>query len=351
MEAASRTRPRQRDEAQQMSDRPHRRRNLLTGEWVLVSPHRMQRPWQGERTPAAPAAQPRHDPACHLCPGNARADGSPNPDYSGAWSFPNDFPALLPEQAGRPAASELFQAEPAAGEARVVCYSPDHSLSLASMDDAGRLAVVEEWCALSHELGARWRHVQLFENRGAMMGASSPHPHGQVWASDFVPDRVEREDARQRRWLAERGRALLGEVAEAELAEGARLVAQNEHWLAVVPHWAAWPFETLILARGDVRRLEELSPLARGALASLLGAVLGACDRLFDTPFPYSMGWHGAPHALGGDSAHWRLHAHVFPPLLRSAEVHKHMVGFELLAETQRDLTPESAAARLRGAM
>lgn len=331
-----------------MTEQPHRRRNLLTGEWVLVSPHRMQRPWQGERAPVPAVSQPRHDPRCHLCPGNARAGGARNPDYQGAWTFANDFPALLPERTAPPARSPLFQAEPAAGEARVVCYSPDHSLSLASMDDPARLAVVEEWCALSQQLGARWRHVQLFENRGAMMGASSPHPHGQVWASDFVPDRVEREDRRQRAWLEERGRVLLDEVAEAELGEGVRVVAANEQWVAVVPYWAAWPFETLIISRAEARRLEELSRLAREALAVLLGKLLGACDRLFDAPFPYSMGWHGAPHGQGGDSAHWRLHAHVFPPLLRSAEVRKHMVGFELLAETQRDLTPETAAARLQ---
>jgi UDPglucose--hexose-1-phosphate uridylyltransferase len=329
-------------------DQPHRRHNLLSGEWVLVSPHRMQRPWQGERASVVRAEQPRHDPGCYLCPGNTRAAGVRNPDYTGAWTFPNDFPALLPEPAALPPASPLFQAEPAAGEARVVCYSPDHSLSLATMDDRARLAVVEEWCALSQELGGRWSHVQLFENRGAMMGASSPHPHGQVWASDFVPDRVQREDDEQRRWWETRDKVLLAEVVEAELTEGERVIAANDHWVALVPYWAAWPFETLIVARDDVRRLEELSHEARQALAQLLGTLLGACDRLFDTPFPYSMGWHGAPHGLGADSAHWRLHAHIYPPLLRSAEVRKHMVGFELLAETQRDLTPESAAHRLR---
>ncbi len=332
-----------------MEDRPHRRFNRLTGEWVLVSPHRMQRPWQGERAGPAPAALPRHDPACYLCPGNVRASGAVNPDYAGPWTFPNDFAALLPDPGPRDGASAgLFACEPAAGEARVVCFSPDHALSLGAMDDPGRRAVVDEWCALSADLGARWAHVQIFENRGAMMGASSPHPHGQVWASDFVPDIVAREDARQRAHHAEHGRVLLDEVVEADLAGGERLVAANPHWLAVVPFWAAWPFETLLIARSGARRLEDLSDGARDALAELLGRLLAGCDRLFDAPFPYSMGWHGAPHALGEDGAHWRLHAHVFPPLLRSAEVRKHMVGFELLAETQRDLTPEAAAERLR---
>lgn len=294
---------------------------------------------------------PRHDRSCYLCPGNRRAGNKVNPDYPAVWTFPNDFPALLPHSDAQTAADPLFRADPVSGEARVICFSPDHSLSLATMDDAGRRAVVDEWCALSAELGAKWQHVQLFENRGAMMGASSPHPHGQVWASDFVPNVVEREEEMQLRHRADMGKPLLAEVADAELAAGERVIAQNDRWLAVVPFWAAWPFEMMIIAHDDVRRLEELDAPAREALAQLLGQVLGACDRLFDTPFPYSMGWHGAPHALGQDCAHWRLHAHIFPPLLRSADVRKHMVGFELLAETQRDLTPEAAAERLREAM
>jgi UDPglucose--hexose-1-phosphate uridylyltransferase len=335
-----------------MTARPHRRRNALTGEWVLVSPHRLTRPWQGERSAVAPPAGPRHDPSCYLCPGNERAGGIVNPAYTGVWTFPNDFPALLAE-GGAPdtEADPLFDSRPAAGEARVICFAPDHSLSLSTMDDAARRLVVDEWCALSAELGARWAHVQLFENRGAMMGASSPHPHGQVWAGDFVPDVVAREDARQRDFFASNGQTLLGDTLAAEERAGQRIVAANDHWLAVVPFWAAWPFETLIIARADVRRLEDLAPDARAGLASLLGTLLAGCDRLFDAPFPYSMGWHGAPHALGEDTAHWRLHAHIFPPLLRSAEVRKHMVGFELLGETQRDLTPEVAADRLRAVL
>lgn len=331
-----------------MTGAPHRRYNRLAGEWVLVSPHRLQRPWQGEQTAAEATQQLRHDPSCYLCPGNSRSGGATNPDYRGTWTFPNDFPALLPHRAGAEPGDRLFRAESVAGEARVICFSPDHSLSLASMDEAGRRAVIDEWCALSRELGQTWSHVQIFENRGAMMGASSPHPHGQVWASDFVPDLVEREDTHQRAHFADRQRPLLEEVAAAELENGERVVAVNDHWLAIVPFWAAWPFETLVIARHEVSRLEKLGDDARDALANLLGTLLKACDRLFDAPFPYSMGWHGAPHSLGADCAHWRLHAHVYPPLLRSAEVRKHMVGFELLAEVQRDLTPEAAAERLR---
>ena len=326
------------------ADHPHRRKNLLTGEWVLVSPQRMKRPWQGERKATASVDRPAHDPDCYLCPGNARSGGVTNTGYDGVFTFPNDFPALTPDEGARSAPVALFEEQAARGEARVICYSPDHSATLARVDGTARRDVVEEWCRLSEELGGLWAHVQLFENKGAMMGASSPHPHGQLWASDFVPTIVEREDACQRA----HGGNLLAEVISAEDASGERTVVSNAHWLAVVPHWAAWPFEILLIARDDVARLEELSEDARDGLAGILGEVLPAYDRLFETDFPYSMGWHGAPHALGADTAHWRLHAHVFPPLLRSADIRKHMVGFELLAETQRDLTPEAAAARLR---
>ena len=293
-----------------------------------------------------------HDPDCYLCPGNKRADGSSNPDYSGPWSFPNDFPALLPA-AGDPVdgTNHLFVSEAVAGEARVICFGPDHSRPLGVMTSSERRAVVDEWCRQSQDLGARWSHVQIFENRGAMMGASSPHPHGQVWASDFIPDQVKKEDGRQKAYLEEYGRSLLADLAVAEVEAQERVVVASDCWLVLVPFWAAWPFETLLLARQDVRRLEDLSERQRNDLAEVLGHLLQACDRLFDTPFPYSMGWHGAPHGLADSAAHWQLHAHIFPPLLRSAEVRKHMVGFELLAETQRDLTPEAAAARLRAVL
>ena len=243
---------------------------------------------------------------------------------------------------------DLFETATASGEARVICFAPDHGATLARLPLPAIERVIGTWCDLSAELGARWAHVQLFENKGAMMGASSPHPHGQVWASDFIPELPAREDARQREWLAGKGTVLLDAVSEAELAAGERMVEANDHWLAVVPHWAAWPFETLLIARDPVARLEELSAPAREALAAILSRLLRRYDGLFGCDFPYSMGWHGAPHRLGDDTAHWRLHAHFLPPLLRSASVRKHMVGFELLAETQRDLTPESAAERLR---
>ena len=327
---------------------PHRRKNLLTGEYVLVSPQRMARPWQGERKNDQAQNRPSHDPDCYLCPANARSGGETNPDYEGTFVFPNDFPALL-EESESDFDGDLFVEESARGEARVICYSPDHSATLARMTGEGRRAVVDTWCDISCDLGSRWANVQIFENKGAMMGASSPHPHGQVWASDFLPSIVQKEDERQRDYYGMRGEPLLGAVAERELQGGERMLAQNEHWIAIVPHWAAWPFETLLIARGDIRRLEDLGAQGRADLSEILGTLLPAYDRLFDTDFPYSMGWHGAPHELGKECAHWRLHAHFYPPLLRSADIRKHMVGFELLGETQRDLTPEAAAERIRG--
>jgi UDPglucose--hexose-1-phosphate uridylyltransferase len=270
-----------------------------------------------------------------------------NPDYAGPYVFSNDFPALLMD--GDVARLDgLLREEPAYGEARVMCYSPDHSTTLARMTDGMRRQVIDTWCDLSAELGRRWAHVEIFENKGAMMGASSPHPHGQAWAGDFIPTIVAREDTCQRAYHKMNASTLLGDVVTAEDQARSRVVASNAHWLVLVPHWAAWPFETLVIARDDVRRLDDLDRDQRDALAAVLGQLLTGYDALFDTDFPYSMGWHGAPHSAGENSKHWRLHAHLYPPLLRSADIRKHMVGFELLGETQRDLTPEAAADRLR---
>lgn len=330
------------------SDHPHRRQNLLSGEWVLVSPHRAKRPWQGDEAPAAAPRGSSYDTGCYLCPNNLRMNGERNPNYAGTFVFANDFAALLPHTPS-PVDDPLFPAAGASGEARVICFSPDHSRTLPELSDSERRAIVDAWATQSIELGTRWAHVEVFENKGAMMGCSSPHPHGQVWASDFVPQHVSREDERQRDWFADRGVALLDEIAAAE-AGGPREVDTNDHWLAIVPWWAAWPFETLIIARDPIVRLEELSEAARDSLASLLGRLMARYDNLFGVSFPYSFGWHGAPHSSGDNTAGWRLHAHVYPPLLRSATVRKFMVGFEMLGETQRDLTPEQAADRLRSA-
>jgi UDPglucose--hexose-1-phosphate uridylyltransferase len=329
------------------SEHPHRRLNLLTGEWLLVSPQRAKRPWRGDETPPLPRELVTHDPECHLCPANVRANGTRNPDYRETYVFSNDFPALTSTHHVLDAQDEIFRAMPAAGEARVVCFSPHHSHTLPELNQHQVRRVVDVWCSEAEQLSRRYAYVQVFENKGAMMGCSSPHPHGQIWASDFVPTQVAIEDARQAEWLGSRHSKLLAEVVAREEREEVRMVDRNDHWLAIVPWWAAWPFEILLIARDDVATLPELQEEAREALATMLRRITARYDRLFATSFPYSMGWHQAPSTSTNPEA-WRLHAHFYPPLLRSASVRKFMVGYEMLAEPQRDLTPEQAAERLR---
>lgn len=327
---------------------PHRRFNPLTGQWVLVSPHRTQRPWQGHREGPAPGARPQHDPKCYLCPGNTRANGETNPHYRDTFVFVNDFAALMPDTplAGG-AADALLRVEPVRGTCRVICFSPRHDLTLPEMSLPEIRGVVEVWSAQTAELLEQYRWVQVFENKGAIMGCSNPHPHGQIWASSSLPNEARLEDEAQRAYFESRGTPLLVDYARREFELDRRVVVANDHWLAVVPFWAVWPFEILLLPRRPVRRLPDLETAEKVALAEMLKRLLTRYDNLFETSFPYSMGWHGAP---GGaeDFAHWQLHAHFYPPLLRSADVKKFMVGYEMLAEAQRDLTPEQAAQRLR---
>jgi len=333
-----------------LSQHPHRRLNPLTGEHVLVSPQRVGRPWQGQLERPPVETRPAYDPGCYLCPGNARAGGARNPDYDATFVFTNDFAALeeRPVTDGVAAApAALLQAEPVRGTCRVLCFSPRHDLTLPEMAVEDIRRVVDVWAAQTAELGATYRWVQVFENKGALMGASNPHPHGQVWALDALPNEPRKEDERQRAYFAAHGRPLLLDYAAAEVAAGERVVVANAHWLAVVPFWAVWPFEMLLLPRRPVLRLPDLAGEERDALADVLKRLLTRYDNLFEASFPYSMGWHGAPFAPG-EQDHWQLHAHFYPPLLRSATVRKFMVGYELLAEAQRDITPEEAAERLR---
>ncbi|UCG23641.1 MAG: UDP-glucose--hexose-1-phosphate uridylyltransferase [Chloroflexota bacterium] len=334
-------------------DRPHRRYNPLTGEWLLVSPHRAQRPWQGQLEKRPPKDRPAYDPGCYLCPGNDRAGGAQNPGYETTYVFTNDFAALLPDAPAtqRPAAAEsehpLLQAHGQSGTCRVICFSPRHDLTPPEMAQGDIRQVIDVWAKQTAELGERYRWVQVFENKGAMMGCSNAHPHGQIWAGEAMPDEPAKEDRQQRAYFAEHGRWLLDDYAKLELSRQERLVVVDEHWLAIVPFWAIWPFETLLLPRRRVGRLPDLLSAERDGLAHILKRLLTRYDNLFETSFPYSMGWHGAPYD-GEDGDHWLLHAHFYPPLLRSATVKKFMVGYELLAEAQRDLTAEQAAARLR---
>jgi UDPglucose--hexose-1-phosphate uridylyltransferase len=328
------------------SDLVHRRQNPLTGRWVLVSPHRTQRPWLGQIEPQAAPDLQVHDADCYLCPGNKRANGATNPNYEGPWAFQNDFPALLLGSNADMEAQDLFRAEVVSGECRVICFSPNHSLTLPQLSKEQVRSVIDCWAVQSSELGTQYTWVQLFENKGAAMGCSNPHPHGQLWASSHVPDEPAIEDERQRAYFAETGHSLLTEVAAQE-AGGPRVVIETPNWLVIVPWWAVWPFETLLMPRFSVQRIEHLNAAQRDGLADVLRELTARYDNLFGCPFPYSMGWHGAPY-LPGDHSHWILHAHFYPPLLRSSTVRKFMVGYEMLAEAQRDLTPEQAAERLR---
>ncbi|MDO4574972.1 MAG: UDP-glucose--hexose-1-phosphate uridylyltransferase [Planctomycetia bacterium] len=332
---------------------PHRRYNPLRGDWVLVSPHRAKRPWQGAVEKTTGDGRPEYDPKCYLCPGNTRATGDVNPQYENTYVFRNDFSALLPdtdETIQSPSQTPLFRSASVRGECRVICFSPRHDLTLPQMEVADIRRVVDLWIAQTNELLAQYRWVQLFENKGSIMGCSNPHPHGQIWASTSLPNEPAAEDRTQKEFFTTYGKTMLSEYVQKEIEAEERVVALNDDWCVVVPFWAVWPFETLLLPRFDVPRIVALSEPQRDSLAAILKEFLGIYDRLFDTSFPYSMGWHGAPGRLGEntDTAHWTLHAHFYPPLLRSATVKKFMVGYEMMCEPQRDITPEQAAAKLK---
>jgi UDPglucose--hexose-1-phosphate uridylyltransferase len=329
---------------------PHRRFNPLTGEWVTVSPHRAKRPWQGRIESPPPADLPPYHPNCYLCPGNKRTSGAINPQYQHTHVFTNDFSALLPDTPPAPENTGIMRLESVRGTCRVVCFSPRHDLSLPEMELEDIRRVIDVWAEQTAALGQTYRWVQVFENKGDIMGCSMPHPHCQIWALDRLPNEPFKENINQKRHYEEHSRPLLMAYAERETQLGERVVVENEAWLAVVPYWAVWPFETLLLPKRHVARLQELDDSERDFLTLLLKKLLTRYDNLFETSFPYSMGWHGAPYPGGqGEEQYWQLHAHIYPPLLRSATIKKFMVGYEMLAEAQRDFTAEQAAERLVG--
>jgi UDPglucose--hexose-1-phosphate uridylyltransferase len=326
----------------------HRRYNRLTSEWVLVSPQRTRRPWQGANETPVRDAGLAYDPDCYLCPGNRRANGAVNPEYSEVHVFENDFPALSPEALPEEGdENDLFRSRSVRGVCRVLCFSPRHNVTLTDMSIGDIRTVVDAWSDQTAELGKQYKWVQVFENKGAVMGCSNPHPHCQIWAVDCLPNEPMKEDRSQRRYFTETGENLLVSYLAAEQHRRERLVLENDHWAVVVPFWAIWPFETMLLPKRHVLRLTDLADTERNALADILKRHLGAYDRLFGISFPYTMGWHGAPF-IRDDMDHWQLHAHFYPPLLRSATVRKFMVGYEMLGEAQRDITAEQAAETLR---
>ena len=331
------------------NDHSHRRHNPLLDEWVLVSPHRTKRPWQGQVETPPPELRQPYDAECYLCPGNMRVGGLQNPDYADTFVFDNDFAALQRDTPAGETNDGLLRSASERGICRVICFSPRHDLTLGEMTLPDIERVVQVWQAQFRELAAHpdIGYVQIFENRGAMMGSSNPHPHGQIWATAHVPTVVQREDASQRAYWQSHGQTLLGAYVAQEVQAAERIVYANDHFVALVPYWATWPFEVMIVPRRAQPDITTLTADEQQALADVLKRTVTRYDNLFQTLFPYSLGLHQAP-AKQSDSAHWHWHLHIYPPLLRSATVRKFMVGYELMAEAQRDITPEQAAQRLR---
>jgi len=333
-------------------DTPHRRFNPLTRDWVLVSPLRTQRPWHGQTEAKAREERLEYDPDCYLCPGNERAGGVRNPNYTATFVFDNDFSALqldVPEVQLDAVGMGILVAQSEPGICRVVCFSPRHDLTIAEMDASAIRGVLDVWCEQYQELGAdpKINYVQIFENRGVMMGCSNPHPHGQIWANETVPNEPRKEQLSLADYRQRHGHCLLCDYLELERSSGERIVCENEHFVAVVPFWATWPFETLLISRRHVADITSLDDSERSDLANILKRLTTRYDNLFEVSFPYSMGFHQRP-TDGHEHSEWHLHAHFYPPLLRSATIRKFMVGYEMLGSPQRDITAESAAERLR---
>jgi len=329
---------------------PHRRKNILTGEWLLVSPQRTQRPWQG-KVESLPADQrPAYDPNCYLCPQNKRAGGNLNPDYENCFSFTNDFSALEIDTPVRDFnVNDLLIAKSQSGICRVICFSPRHDLTLPQLSVANIFEVIQLWCNEFQSLSEnkQIKYILFFENKGEIMGCSNPHPHGQVWASSDIPVEPFKETIQQAKYFAEKGRSLIGDYVQLELEQQERIVISNEHFVVLVPFWAIWPFEVMIISKRQVQTIIQFSEEEKKSLADILKRITTRYDNIFKTSFPYSGGIHQAP-VNDGDHPGWHWHMHFLPPLLRSATVKKFMVGYEMLGNPQRDITAEWAADVLR---
>jgi UDPglucose--hexose-1-phosphate uridylyltransferase len=338
------------EETFDLVEHPHRRYNALTGEWVLVSPHRSKRPWQGQQEEIQKEERPRYDPACYLCPGNVRANGEANPDYQDTFVFENDFGALQANTPPGAVSKEgLLIAEGERGICKVICFSPRHDLTLSEMSDQEIRRVVDLWQQQYGELGAidYINYVQIFENKGSVMGSSNPHPHGQIWAQSTIPVEPAKETARQAAWFREKGRSLLADYLELELREKQRIVVETEAFVALVPFWAVWPFETIIISKRHFQHILQMTEAEKDDFAHIIKRLTAIYDSLFRVSFPYSAGMHQSP-TDGQQYPEWHFHMHFYPPLLLSATVKKFMVGYEMLGNPQRDITPEWAAERLR---
>ncbi len=333
-----------------LTEHPHRRFNPLTGEWVLVSPHRMKRPWQGQVEKPEKEEKPAYDPACYLCPGNSRAGGAQNPDYKDTFVFTNDFAALLEDNpSGTFEKGSLLKAKSVKGICRVICFSPRHDLTLPELSLPDIVKVIELWQQEFKTLGdhPEIQYVQIFENKGQMMGCSNPHPHGQIWAQSTVPVEPAKEGKHQGDYYQRYQSSLLQDYVELELKEQERVVFENEHFVTLVPFWAVWPFETMIISKRHFQHILQMKEAEKQAYAAMLKELTTIYDNLFETSFPYSAGIHQAP-TDGLEHTGWHFHHHFYPPLLRSATVKKFMVGYEMLGDPQRDITPEASAGRLR---
>lgn len=331
-----------------VSEHPHRRLNILTGEWVLVSPHRTKRPWQGKQEKVVVDQKPSYDENCYLCPGNTRANGETNPQYTSTYCFENDFAALLKDTPTALVEDGLLKAKGEIGICKVVCFSPDHSLTLPLMQVEAIEEVISLWQKEYLELGSKEaiNHVQIFENKGALMGCSNPHPHGQIWSQSSIPEEVQKKTNKQKAYWDGHHKSLLGEYLEQEMKRGERVLFEDGNFIALVPYWAVWPYEAMIAPKRHLQHIGQMNGSEKTSFAQMIKQVTIKYDNLFETSFPYSMGIHQAP-TDGIDHDEWHFHMSFYPPLLRSASVKKFMVGYEMFANPQRDITAEQAAETL----
>ncbi|MEO8151336.1 MAG: UDP-glucose--hexose-1-phosphate uridylyltransferase [Bacteroidia bacterium] len=333
------------------TEHPHKRLNILTNEWILVSPHRNKRPWQGNEHSSALSQREHYDAECYLCPGNKRSNGAINPDYTDTFSFTNDFPALVPGDVDdRFTTDNLLQAKNVNGICKVICFSPRHDLTLPELSIENIVLIIKLWQIEFTELSSyTWiKYIQIFENKGEIMGCSNPHPHGQIWAQSDLPSEIMKEDKTQSEYYKKHNKTLLQDYLQLELKQQERIVCENESFIVLVPFWAIWPYETMIISRRHIKSITEFNEKETAALADILKRLTTRYDNLFLTSFPYSAGMHQAPVNTDTDVSHWHWHLHFYPPLLRSATIKKFMVGYELLANPQRDITPEQAAKQLQ---